>query len=190
MPRNIAQKYNTADNEYLILAEIAADSALNQRKLAKRLGLSLGTINTLLSKLVREGQIRVEQVSGRQVVYLLTAQGASRKAEKAVGYLKAHYRALSDSSQKIKATLERLARQCDCVVVLRHDDELGAIVDGIIAELKQSGSNFNLVSIDDLNNLKDVGGASSVALFNATVDTISREQLTTARTVINITEQL
>ncbi len=90
------------DYEYAIMQEIEANDKVTQRELSRNMGVSLGTVNVLMNKMVREGLIKMTQVSQKQVLYILTPFGMMAKAKKTVSYLKAHYKAIDMSKQMIK----------------------------------------------------------------------------------------
>ncbi len=92
-----------SDNEYSILSEIEKNEHVTQRELSNKLGLSLGSVNVLINKMIKEGLIKMEQISQKQVFYMLTPVGMLAKAKKTVRYLKIHYRAIFETKEKIKS---------------------------------------------------------------------------------------
>ncbi len=186
----IQDKLILNDNEYMILAEISTNDSTNQRKLSKKLGVSLGTVNALLAKMTREGIIKVEQVSGRQVAYMLTPKGMLEKAKKTVSYLKSHYRAIYQSKEKIKVLIDELAKTYGHVIVLRNKDEFGAIVDIATAEYNAKLVAIELESVYKLSELKLAQSKEKCALLNATADMITAHDLPQSCTVINMLEKL
>ena len=63
----------------------------------------------------------MEQVSQKQVFYMLTPVGIIEKAKKTVSYVKAHYRAIYDTKEKIKSVLVELALEYDDIFVFSKD---------------------------------------------------------------------
>jgi|GEM_PF-674715 len=117
-----------SDNEYTILSEIDENRNITQRELSKALGVSVSTVNVLMNKMMREGLVKMTQVSQRQVLYMLTPTGMMEKAKKTVSYLKAHYRAIYETTERIKEILADLATKHDVIYVLTQDDEMGEIM--------------------------------------------------------------
>ncbi len=188
---NVArEQLNISDNEYLILSELATDDSVNQRKLSKKLGVSLGTVNALLTKMVREGKIKVEQVSGRQVAYMLTPNGMLEKAKKTVSYLKGHYRAIYESKEKIKSLIDQLAKRYDKIVVLKNKDEFGAIVDIALTEYNTTLAAIELDVIYTIEQLKASQSATKCVLLNATANPLQKAQLPSGYALINALEKL
>lgn len=116
------------DNKYQIMSEIAENENISQRELSKKLGISLGSVNVLINKMIKEGLIKIEQVSQKQVLYMLTPVGMMEKAKKTVSYLKVHYRAIYETKEKIKNMLIDLETQYDEIVILLLNDEMGEII--------------------------------------------------------------
>lgn len=104
------------DYEYQIMEAVKASESVSQRDLATSLGVSLGTINLLLSKMAKEGLIKIEKVSTRQVLYMLTPKGAFEKAQKTMSYLKVHYQAITTMKENFKDHLEEASEKYDYIV--------------------------------------------------------------------------
>ena len=95
-------------NEYVIMTEIVDNENVSQRELSRKLGLSVGTVNILINKMIKEGMIKMEQVTNKQAMYMLTPTGIVEKSKKTVSYLKNHYRAIYETKEKIKLILNNL----------------------------------------------------------------------------------
>ena len=129
------------DNEYVIMSEVADNETVTQRELSKKLGISVSTVNVLMNKMIREGLIKMTQVSQKQVLYMLTPVGMMEKAKKTVGYLKAHYRAIYETKEKIKSVLDELCREHDVIYVLMGNDEMSEILAIAVDEYKNKHKN-------------------------------------------------
>ncbi|QUI25015.1 winged helix-turn-helix transcriptional regulator [Vallitalea pronyensis] len=123
-----------SDNEFFIMSEIADNESISQRELSRKLGLSLGSINVLINKMIREGLIKMEQVSQKQVFYMLTPVGIMEKANKTVRYLKVHYRAIYETKEKVKSVLSELSLKYDDIFILKSDDEMGEVIGVAVTE--------------------------------------------------------
>ena len=128
------------DNEYVIMSEVADNETVTQRELSKKLGISVSTVNVLMNKMIREGLIKMTQVSQKQVLYMLTPVGMMEKAKKTVSYLKAHYRAIYETKEKIKSVLDELCREHDVIYVLMSNDEMSEILSIAVHEYKSTHS--------------------------------------------------
>lgn len=68
--------------EILLLDHILRKSSVSQRELAKETSISLGLINVILKKLIKDGYIQISQRNGRKVEYLLTSRGTMAAAKR------------------------------------------------------------------------------------------------------------
>jgi len=60
---------------------------INQRQLARELGVSLGLTNTYFQRVLKKGWIRAKQVKPRRWLYFLTPKGALEKSRLSLSYL-------------------------------------------------------------------------------------------------------
>ena len=81
------------NQEFLnLLRQIASDPNASQRKLANKLGFSLGKLNYCLRSLKMKGMIKIQNFKKNpkkmNYVYLLTPKGVSEKAKLTVNFMK------------------------------------------------------------------------------------------------------
>ena len=57
------------------LLQLKADPSLSQRSLSHRLNISLGLTNSILQNLIHRGWIKVQKMTGRKILYLITPEG-------------------------------------------------------------------------------------------------------------------
>ncbi|MFQ3675230.1 MAG: MarR family winged helix-turn-helix transcriptional regulator, partial [Endomicrobiia bacterium] len=74
------------EKEFAIIKEISNNYFVDQRKIAHNTGFSLGLTNLLIKKLVKKGFIKVKQLNGRKISYILTAKGFKEKLKKSYNY--------------------------------------------------------------------------------------------------------
>lgn len=141
------------DNEYIIMSEVALNENVTQRELSRKLGVSVSTVNILMNKLIREGLIKMTQISQRQVLYMLTPVGMMEKAKKTINYLKVHYRVIYESKEKIKSILEKIDKQYDVIYILMSNDEMRELV---LLALHEYISNNSKSNIKIINNIMDI----------------------------------
>ncbi|MBA7513638.1 hypothetical protein ES705_05655 [subsurface metagenome] len=60
------------------LLEIKENPSLSQRSLAHKLNISLGLTNAILQNLIHRGWVKVQKMTGRKILYLITPQGIAR----------------------------------------------------------------------------------------------------------------
>jgi len=145
------------DNEYIIMTEVSENGKVTQRELSKKLGVSVSTINLLMNKMIKEGLIKMTQVSHRQVLYMLTPAGMMEKAQKTVRYLKIHYRAIYETKEKIKDILDKYVQNYDVIYILMNNDEMSEILSLAVSEFKTKHGKSNIKMIYSMAdiNVKD-----------------------------------
>jgi len=57
------------------LLELKENPSQSQRSLAHRLNISLGLTNSILQNLIHRGWIKVQKMTGRKILYLITPEG-------------------------------------------------------------------------------------------------------------------
>jgi len=180
-----------SDNEYTIMSEIMDNENVSQRELSKKLGVSVSTVNALMNKMIKEGLIKMTQVSQKQVFYMLTPVGMMEKAKKTVSYLKAHYRAIYQTKEKIKEIFKELANDYDVIFVLKSDDEMGEMVGIAIGEFKPSDYNSKLIVLDKKKKMNLEGFNSPVLVHMIPNEEVLKEfTKVEGLTVINLTERI
>jgi DNA-binding MarR family transcriptional regulator len=153
------------DSTYNILSEISENENVTQRELSKKLELSLGSVNLLINRMIREGLIKMEHVSQKQVLYMLTPKGISEKAHKTVQYLKVHYKAIYETKEKIKDVLSGQAGEHDAVYILSKDMEMAAIIELAVNEYVNKNKNTRIFLIDDEREIDIQGYESPVLIY-------------------------
>ena len=71
-----------------LMGEIDRSGDHSQRALSRRLGVSLGLVNTFLKRLVNKGYFKVMTLPKNRVKYLLTPEGLARKSKLTADYLR------------------------------------------------------------------------------------------------------
>ena len=69
--------FNTVENK----------PSINQRKLARELGISLGLTNKYFQRVLKKGWVRAKEVKPRRWLYFLTPQGALEKSRLSLSYM-------------------------------------------------------------------------------------------------------
>lgn len=180
-----------SDNEYTIMSEIVDNENVSQRELSRKLGISVSTVNALMNKMIKEGLIKMTQVSQKQVFYMLTPVGMVEKAKKTVSYLKVHYRAIYQTKEKIKENFGKLANDHDVIFVLKSDDEMGEMIGIAIDEFKPSNYNSKLIVLDKKKKINIKGFDSPVLVHMIPNEEVLKEYVEVeGLTVINLIEKL
>jgi len=133
------------------MSEIVVNENITQRELSRKLGISVSTVNALVNKMIKEGFIKMTQVSQKQVFYMLTPVGMMEKAKKTVSYLKAHYRTIYEMKEKIKLVLNELTQEHDAIFILMSDDEIDEMLSIAVKEYQSNHSKSNIKIVDHKN---------------------------------------
>ena len=123
------------DKEYIILESINNNSMVTQRELSKRLGISLGSINILINKMVRDGLIKIEKANTNVIFYMLTPKGFIEKMNKTYKYITIHYKYITEVKDKIKKQLVQIMDSEKEVAVILEKDETSDLAYTAIKEL-------------------------------------------------------
>lgn len=140
------------DKEYIILESIDNNSMTTQRELSKKLGISLGSINLLINKMVREGLIKIEKANANTILYMLTPKGFMEKLNKTYDYIRIHYKYITEIKEKFKYQLSNLNYKGKIIVILGQD-EISDLVGTAIKEL-------NKPNLMQASNSEDVDSVS------------------------------
>ena len=137
------------DKEYIILESIGNNSMTTQRELSKKLGISLGSINLLINKMVKEGLIKIEKVNANTILYMLTPKGFMEKINKTYKYIRIHYNYITEIKEKFKHQLSNLSHEGRIMVVLGQD-EISDLVGTAIKEINKQNL-MQFTNNDDIN---------------------------------------
>lgn len=140
------------DKEYEILDIISSHNEVSQRDISTHLGISLGSVNILLKKMVREGLIKIEKIPSNRVVYMLTPQGINEKIHKTFNYVRIHYNAIEGYKAKIKSLLESFDIEGSEIYICIENWELTQIFKDVIVAGK---INVKIIEKTDIHQLSD-----------------------------------
>lgn len=101
-------------HRYKLLKLIEAKPAIQQREMAKEMGVSLGKTNYCLQALVQKGLVKMDNFRRNDnklaYCYLLTPNGIEEKARLTVSFLKykvAEYEAIRNEIEELRRDAER-----------------------------------------------------------------------------------
>ena len=117
---------NTPDEINLeVLRQLESQPHLNQRRLADRLGLSLGKANYCLRALVRKGLVKIRNFRRSDnklaYAYLLTPSGMQEKARLTVAFL----RRKQEEYERLQLEIEHLQAEVIALERERHKETTG-----------------------------------------------------------------
>ena len=97
---------NFNNDEFDILRKISKEPNVNQRDLAKKLGLSLGKINYCIRALKKKGLIKINNFKKNKrkfnYLYILTPKGVSEKTRITINFMKQKMKEYDELQSELK----------------------------------------------------------------------------------------
>jgi DNA-binding MarR family transcriptional regulator len=97
------------------LGNVAGEQALNQRKLARQIGISVGLVNALVHRAVHKGLIKIKEAPARRYAYYLTPKGFAEKSRLVAEYLEVSLRFSAPPARNMTRNLPAAKRQASFV---------------------------------------------------------------------------
>ncbi len=116
------------DKELAILEELHNDKNISQRDVAEKTGISLGNVNILIKKMIKEGLVKMEQIPANRVAYMLTPKGMLEKATKTYNYITKNYIYIEEQKTAMGKALEELIEEHGKIQVLLSNDGASEIL--------------------------------------------------------------
>lgn len=127
-----------------LLASVSAHGAVNQRTLARQIGISVGLLNALIHRAARKGLIKIKEAPARRYAYYLTPRGFAEKSRLVGEYLDYSLSFFRAARQEYSDIFARCAAAGQRDVVLCGAGELAEI-----ALIAASSLDVRLVAIFD-----------------------------------------
>lgn len=96
------------DQELQVLNHIENNENITQRDIAKNTGMSLGTVNILIKRLVKKGLLKIERLNPRTIRYILTPTGFKEKAEATYRYVLSSYKYIKEVDSRMDNLLTHI----------------------------------------------------------------------------------
>lgn len=144
----------TRNTELTILNYIEQNADATQRELSEHTGVSLGTINLLLKRMVKKGLVKIERLQPNSIKYFLTPNGIASKIERTYGYVVRTYNEISRLKKRIVEVSEAISSRSkiDTLVFFGNRDELFEMIE----ELKHSsGFQVRVELFEDMKKLME-----------------------------------
>lgn len=146
-----------------LLEEIGnADLPPSQRDLAKKLGVSLGLVNSFVKRLVQKGYFKASTIPRNRVKYILTPKGATEKTRLTYKYMQHSYQFYKDARRKFGRLFQRLAEDGTRRIVFYGTGDIAEIA-GICLE----ETDLRLVAVVDNDSVGE--RLSGLAVQNADI---------------------
>jgi DNA-binding Lrp family transcriptional regulator len=97
--------------ELTILNYLHEHSDATQRELSDHVGISLGSINLLLKKMIQKGYIKIEKLQPNSIKYFLTPAGIANKLERTYHYISRTYNEIQLVRRTIVLVTDAVAKK-------------------------------------------------------------------------------
>lgn len=147
-----------AEHELLILEEIKQNPDTTQAGLAAKLGIAVGSVNWVVTRLINKGYIKVTHLQRRKLHYFLTPSGLALKIKLTKSYMDVSLRVYRELRQAAQTTLTQIRRAGYSSVWFEDEDEateilrLTCIEQGLkvqnkstVPQVHSTGTNFEVV---------------------------------------------
>lgn len=138
--------------EHKIITELSKNSSASQRYLSKVANLSLGMVNIILHRLIEKGYMKIKQLDGRKVQYILTPKGFYEKIERSKQYIKNTISIISNMKEAVKRILLKYYEEGYKNIAILGEGELLSIIELAYKEL--SLKEFKIYRISDEKEIK------------------------------------
>lgn len=107
-----------------ILQEIEENPEIEQKNLATRLGIGVGTVNWYIKRFSKKGYLKMKRVGQWKWKYILTPRGLKEKARLTKNYIENSMELYRKTRSKAKKLLGQLDQEEDSKVTVTGDNEL------------------------------------------------------------------
>lgn len=97
-----------SDRDLILLEEIENNPNATQASLASRLGVAVGTVNWHLKRLVAKGYVKVRRVERRKLLYIITPEGLTLRANLTIDYIENQFRLYRMVRQRTLEAVEQV----------------------------------------------------------------------------------
>ncbi len=110
-----------------ILEHINENPTITQRDLASKLGIALGLTNSYIKRLYKKGCIKIKNLDGKRIKYILTPKGFIEKARLTCNYMARSFNYFKEIKQKIDQTYSKMIDSGINKIILWGDGELAEL---------------------------------------------------------------
>jgi len=143
-------KINSSDEISMrILEHINENPTITQRDLASKLGIALGLTNSYIKRLYKKGCIKIKNLDGKRIKYILTPKGFMEKARLTCNYMARSFNYFREIKQKIDQTYNKMIESGITKIILWGDSELAELC--IISSKGLPITILGIVSLDGEN---------------------------------------
>lgn len=126
----------------------------SQREIAKKTGISLGLVNTLIKKCAKKGLVKIERINSRNIRYILTPDGIKTLTKKTIDFVKRSYQAIQQIRSKVKELAEKHKEEDKEIYVL--NEENNEVFELVINTLEEINIDYKIInSLEELSRIEE-----------------------------------
>ncbi|MCS7214797.1 MAG: winged helix-turn-helix transcriptional regulator [Thermodesulfovibrio sp.] len=110
-----------------ILEHIDQDPSITQRDLTAKLGIALGLTNTYIKRLSKKGYIKIKNLTGKRIMYILTPKGLIEKTRLTCNYMARSFNYFKEIKGKIDKTYSAIVSSGEKNILLWGSEELAEL---------------------------------------------------------------
>ncbi|HMA99735.1 MAG TPA: winged helix-turn-helix transcriptional regulator [Spirochaetota bacterium] len=151
------------NKEDALLNQLTDVNNLNQRQLSQKTGLSLGSVNLALKRMINKGLVKTKNLSGRSLQYIITPKGFEEKLKKTFRFIKRTLADVQELELKISTRLDQHNLEKYSNIALYGDDELRLLVSNL---LNQRGITYKTINRPRCKHNELLINCSNKQLYN------------------------
>jgi len=118
-----------------ILESIEKEPVITQRDLASELDIALGLTNAYIKRLCKKGYIKVKNLSGKKIKYILTVKGFTEKAKLTYRYMHHSFEHIKEIKSAIEKNYQKMLQDNVKKILIWGDGELAELCFIILSRL-------------------------------------------------------
>ena len=111
----MSEELDILNGNEIALIDVLAHVDRGQREIARRTGFSLGMTNMLLKRLTKKGYVKVINLNGRTLRYMLTPAGMQEKLKKSYNFVLSSVRQVYELRERVVSILAAWPADSVCV---------------------------------------------------------------------------
>jgi len=110
-----------------ILESIEKEPVITQRDLSYKLDIALGLTNAYIKRLCKKGYIKVKNLSGKKIKYILTVKGFTEKAKLTYRYMHHSFEQIKEIKSAIEKNYQKMLQDNVRKILIWGDGELAEL---------------------------------------------------------------
>jgi len=133
------------EKNYRVLEVLSTYPSLSQRHIAEKTQLSLGLVNIIIKRMVKTGTLKMTNLKGRKMGYVLTSKALTEKTERAFTYFSRTIQVFFRYQQRCDVLIDHLLHAGFHEFAILGKNEVSSLV---YLSLKKAGPSIHQRTID------------------------------------------